>query len=427
MSLTTKLARERATRVPFGKSAEIPHTDVERAIKGVEDTLSAALDAHLADTVDAHDASAISVSPTGSLAATDVQAALVEILGDIEAHVADTVGAHAATAISFTPAGAIAAITVQAAIEELDTEKQPIDATLTALAGLTVAQGDLIYGTGSDAFAMLNKDANATRYLSNTGTLNNPAWAQVNLANGVTGDLPFANLTQIAGLSVLGVTGNSTADVAGIAAGNDHEVLRRSGTALAFGTVATDGLAADAVTFAKMQNITSDRLIGRDTASSGDPEEISLDSTLEFTGSASIRRAALTGAIAASAGSNTTTSAVDLVVVIGDGTNAITTGVKGYFPIDFACTITQWTLVADASGSIVIDVWKDTYANFPPTDADSIAGSELPTLSSQQKNQDTSLSTWTTSVSAGDVLGFNVDSATTVKQVTLTLKVTKTS
>ena len=53
----------------------------------------------------------------------------------------------------------------------------------------------------------------------------------------------------------------------------------------------TAGLVNDAVTFAKMQNIQSDRLIGRDTASSGDPEEISLSTGLEFSGSQSIRLA----------------------------------------------------------------------------------------------------------------------------------------
>jgi hypothetical protein len=99
------------------------------------------------------------------------------------------------------------------------------------------AQGDLIYGSAVGVYSALAKDANATRYLSNTGASNNPAWAQVNLANGVTGDLPFANLTQLAGLSVLGVAGNSTADVAAITAGTDNQVLRRSGTAIAFGAV----------------------------------------------------------------------------------------------------------------------------------------------------------------------------------------------
>lgn len=57
------------------------------------------------------------------------------------------------------------------------------------------------------------------------------------LSTGVTGDLPFANLTQGSALSVLGVTGNSTADFASIAAGTDAHVLRRSGTTLAFGTI----------------------------------------------------------------------------------------------------------------------------------------------------------------------------------------------
>ena len=61
--------------------------------------------------------------------------------------------------------------------------------------------------------------------------------SNVDLTSEVTGDLPYANLTQGSALSVLGVTGNATADVASIAAGSDNQVLRRSGTALAFGAV----------------------------------------------------------------------------------------------------------------------------------------------------------------------------------------------
>lgn len=55
------------------------------------------------------------------------------------------------------------------------------------------AQGDLVYASAASVYSRLTKDANATRYLSNTGSSNNPAWAQVNLANGVTGLLPLAN------------------------------------------------------------------------------------------------------------------------------------------------------------------------------------------------------------------------------------------
>lgn len=59
----------------------------------------------------------------------------------------------------------------------------------------------------------------------------------VDLTSEVTGDLPFSNLAQGSALSVLGVTGNATADNASIAAASDHQVLRRSGTAVAFGAV----------------------------------------------------------------------------------------------------------------------------------------------------------------------------------------------
>lgn len=58
----------------------------------------------------------------------------------------------------------------------------------------TYAQGDLLYGSASNTLAALAKDTNATRYLSNTGTTNNPAWAQVALATGVSGNLPVGNL-----------------------------------------------------------------------------------------------------------------------------------------------------------------------------------------------------------------------------------------
>lgn len=61
--------------------------------------------------------------------------------------------------------------------------------------GLTAAtQGDILYASAANTLSALAKSASATRYLSNTGATNNPAWAQINLANGVAGNLPVANL-----------------------------------------------------------------------------------------------------------------------------------------------------------------------------------------------------------------------------------------
>ena len=114
-----------------------------------------------------------------------------------------------------------------------------------------------------------------------------------------------------------------------------------------------------------------------------------------------------------------------LTFVIDGGGEAITTGEKGHLEVPFACTIQQVTMLADQSGSIVVDIWKDTYANFPPTDADTITASAPPTISSAQKSQDAILTGWTKAISAGNILAFNVDSCTTITRVTISLKVNK--
>lgn len=117
----------------------------------------------------------------------------------------------------------------------------------------------------------------------------------------------------------------------------------------------------------------------------------------------------------------------NLQLIIDGGGSAITTGIKGDLLVPYNCTVLGWDILADTSGSIVVDVWKDTYANFPPTVADTIAGSEKPTLSSATKNQDIALSSWTTALTRNDILRFNVDSASTVTRVTLSLRIKRTA
>jgi hypothetical protein len=85
-------------------------------------------------------------------------------------------------------------------------------------------------------------------------------------ADTVTLSIPTAGVTMamqadLAGLSVSGRSANTTGVQAAIT-GTDGQALRVSGTALGFGTIATAGIADNAVTFAKMQAITAERLLG---------------------------------------------------------------------------------------------------------------------------------------------------------------------
>jgi len=70
----------------------------------------------------------------------------------------------------------------------------------------------------------------------------------------------------------------------------------------------------------------------------------------------------------------------------------------------------------------VVDVWKDSYGNFAPTIADTITGTEKPTIASAQKNQDLSLTSFSTMVAKGDIWAFNVDSVSAIKRVTIAFR-----
>lgn len=101
-------------------------------------------------------------------------------------------------------------------------------------------------------------------------------------------------------------------------------------TAASGGTVDTADITADAVTFAKMQNIATARLLGRSTASSGDIEEIQVGSgltlssgTLSASGGGSYTDEEAQDAVG---GILTDTSTIDFTY--SDGTPSITADVK---------------------------------------------------------------------------------------------------
>ncbi len=121
----------------------------------------------------------------------------------------------------------------------------------------------------------------------------------------------------------------------------------------------------------------------------------------------------ITGAGTLSVTTNARTETLGTVI---DGAGSVVpTGVTGYMKMMYDCTITSWAITAKQSGSITFDIWKSSSG--VPTVSNTIiaGGGTKPNLSSAQAGSSSTLTSWTTSVSAGDIIGFNVDSATTIQ------------
>jgi len=119
----------------------------------------------------------------------------------------------------------------------------------------------------------------------------------------------------------------------------------------------------------------------------------------------------------------TTVSRTAVISYTIDGGGAVpSTGAKGQLSIPFPCTLTGWVITADVSGSCVVDVLRSSYAGFPATV--SIAGSDKPSLTASQKNEDLSLSGWgSTAIVAGDEIQFSLNSVSTVTRINVALNI----
>jgi len=188
---------------------------------------------------------------------------------------------------------------------------------------------------------------------------------------------------------------------ANVIAGSGMVITKSGGTY----TFAATGVVA---TLADLPDITADRLLGRDTSGVGAVEELTLGAGLGFTGAGGVQLQ-----------SNQRVRFISIPLTGAP----ISTGIKADFLVPFSGTISRVTLMGDQTGSIVIDIWKDTFANYPPTVADTITASAKPTISGGLSYQDAVLTGWNTTITAGDTLRINVDSVATFTRLTLALDV----
>jgi hypothetical protein len=159
-----------------------------------------------------------------------------------------------------------------------------------------------------------------------------------------------------------------------------------------------------------LQDIPTNTVIGRETPGTGPPQSVAVSGGIGFSGAGTIELTA-----------NQRIRA--LPVWVYQNGAVLTTGIKADLMAPFSCTITKVTLLADQNGNVVVDIWKDTFANYPPTVADTITGGAKPTLSGANKYQDGVLTGWNTTINAGDILRFNFDSASVITRLAIGLDV----
>jgi hypothetical protein len=108
-----------------------------------------------------------------------------------------------------------------------------------------------------------------------------------------------------------------------------------------------------------------------------------------------------------------------LTVQIDGQDSVIQTGICHNQPVPFPCDIVAGRITANGVGSIVIDIKKSTFANWP-TMSSICAGNPL-TISAARKVEDTALSGWTKTLNEGEQLAIDVLSCSGITEATLTL------
>lgn len=107
--------------------------------------------------------------------------------------------------------------------------------------------------------------------------------------------------------------------------------------------------------------------------------------------------------------------------VSSDGATNLTAGATAYFTMPYACTIAAWNIAVNA-GTATVDIWKIATGTAIPTGANTITASATPAISSGTAVHSTTLTGWTTTVAANDIIGINLEVVSGALFVNLTVE-----
>ncbi len=114
-----------------------------------------------------------------------------------------------------------------------------------------------------------------------------------------------------------------------------------------------------------------------------------------------------------------------LTFSVDGGGAAISSGTKRCTTAAYAATITGWSIAASQTSSIQFDIWKTSFSGSLPTISNTIVASAPPLISSAVTGTSTTLTSWTTSIAANDLICAYVTSASTATWANLKVQVTR--
>jgi len=87
------------------------------------------------------------------------------------------------------------------------------------------------------------------------------------------------------------------------------------------------------------------------------------------------------------------------------------------------CTLQEVTILTQGgTGSCSLDIWKTTYASYPPTIANSICGGTTPQITSGTTYQNNTLTGWTTAFNQNDTVIFHLTSSANFSQIVVQIR-----